>query len=253
MTSSAPAQLSMTSTTKDPGRPERGISLLDILGCPRCKGPVGKAADHLECSPCRLEFPLVDGTPIMLENVTDAAIEHQHPLKTRKEYASIFTDIIDSFTTDQIVVDIGSGNMAHDHPQMIAMDLQPGPHVDVVADMHALPFRADSVDFIMGFALLEHLRRPAVAVKEAWECLKPGGYIYAECNFVFPYHGVPDHYFNASISGLREWFAPFRELKAGVAPWQMPSFTIGAATGFAPATPRLSAQRVICFGSGCHS
>ena len=43
-------------------------TLLDILACPQCKGPVVAAADQqsLACMACRLVYPVRDGIPVML-------------------------------------------------------------------------------------------------------------------------------------------------------------------------------------------
>ncbi|MEZ4388369.1 MAG: Trm112 family protein [Candidatus Krumholzibacteriia bacterium] len=42
--------------------------LLDILACPRCKGPVTPDSGHtrLACQACRLQYRVDDGIPIML-------------------------------------------------------------------------------------------------------------------------------------------------------------------------------------------
>lgn len=42
--------------------------LLDILVCPKCKGPVSmnESKDGLVCPACRLEYEIRDGIPIML-------------------------------------------------------------------------------------------------------------------------------------------------------------------------------------------
>jgi Uncharacterized conserved protein len=42
--------------------------LLDILACPRCKGPVTLAADGdgIVCRACKLLYPIRDDIPIML-------------------------------------------------------------------------------------------------------------------------------------------------------------------------------------------
>jgi len=42
--------------------------LLDILACPRCKGPLQAAVkeDGLICETCRLLYEIKDGIPIML-------------------------------------------------------------------------------------------------------------------------------------------------------------------------------------------
>lgn len=42
--------------------------LLDILACPRCKGPVTPDSLHtrLVCDACRVQYRVDDGIPIML-------------------------------------------------------------------------------------------------------------------------------------------------------------------------------------------
>jgi hypothetical protein len=42
--------------------------LLDILACPRCKGPLRVVAEPegLACDSCRLLYPVVDDIPVML-------------------------------------------------------------------------------------------------------------------------------------------------------------------------------------------
>ncbi|BCO09799.1 UPF0434 protein [Desulfolithobacter dissulfuricans] len=50
--------------------------LLDILACPKCKGPVSltEKQDGLICSQCSLIYPIRDDIPIML-------IDEARPLK----------------------------------------------------------------------------------------------------------------------------------------------------------------------------
>ncbi|MBX3027491.1 Trm112 family protein [bacterium] len=42
--------------------------LLDILACPKCKGPVQltAAGDGLACGTCQLLYPIKDDIPVML-------------------------------------------------------------------------------------------------------------------------------------------------------------------------------------------
>jgi uncharacterized protein YbaR (Trm112 family) len=42
--------------------------LLDILACPKCKGPVtlAETEDSLTCAACRLRYEIRDDIPIML-------------------------------------------------------------------------------------------------------------------------------------------------------------------------------------------
>lgn len=50
--------------------------LLDILACPKCKGPVklSKNKDGLVCEKCRVVYPIKDDIPVML-------IDEAAPLK----------------------------------------------------------------------------------------------------------------------------------------------------------------------------
>ena len=50
--------------------------LLDILGCPQCKGPLTPELDNpdiprLICSACQLAFPFQDDIPVLLLSRTE--------------------------------------------------------------------------------------------------------------------------------------------------------------------------------------
>jgi SAM-dependent methyltransferase len=139
--------------------------------------------------------------------------------------------ILKSLTDDQVALDFGAGHQSLDDPCIVRMDVALHPYVDVVGDAHALPFKRGSLDFCLGGAVFEHLRQPFKAASELYAALKPGGYVYADWNFVFPYHGYPNHYFNASVHGVLQAFAPFRVLESGVAPFQRPSTALRAIVG----------------------
>jgi len=154
-------------------------------------------------------------------------IVHEQELITCGTYFPwIHRVVLQSLLDNQIVLELGSGNMAIDDPCLIRMDVHLTPHVDVVADAHFLPFKSGVFDFIFSLAVFEHLRQPFAAAGEIRRTLRDGGYTYNECNFVFAYHGYPHHYFNASVQGLEQVFSEFHLLRTGVAPYQMPSFAL---------------------------
>jgi hypothetical protein len=154
-------------------------------------------------------------------------IEHDAECVTQKEYYPWYHRLImQSLLDNHVVLYVGSGNMALDDPCVIRMDIKLTPHVDIVADAHALPFLPESVDYILSLAVFEHLRNPFQAAESMYKTLKDGGYVFHDCNFVFAYHGYPHHYFNASLQGMEQVFSKFRLLQRGVAPYQMPSFSI---------------------------
>jgi ubiquinone/menaquinone biosynthesis C-methylase UbiE/uncharacterized protein YbaR (Trm112 family) len=203
------------------------MSLFELLACPLCKADVALAAGRLQCSRCGRTYPIVNGVPVMLADPALAESPHESQLAVHAEYGPwVHRSVLQSLTDDQVCVDLGSGNMALDDPCIIRLDSRLSPYVDIVADLHALPFRADSLAFVFSLAVLEHVRQPFAAAAEMYRVLKPGGYVYGECSFVFAYHGYPHHYFNASLDGLRQVFAQFRHLRSGVAPYQAPSFAL---------------------------
>jgi SAM-dependent methyltransferase len=163
----------------------------------------------------------------MFQNGDFPNIQHDSDLHVRESYDPwVHRVILQSLMDDQIVLEVGSGNMALDDPCIIRMDVSLTPFVDLVADVHALPFLPESLDYIFSLAVIEHLQQPFLASEEMFNALKNGGYIYHECNFVFAYHGYPHHYFNASMQGMEKIFSNFMPLRKGIAPYQMPSFAI---------------------------
>jgi hypothetical protein len=163
----------------------------------------------------------------MFPDCSVPAIQHERDLIVQDSYYPwVHRAILQSLLDHQVVLEVGSGNMALDDPCIIRMDVTLTPYVDVVADVHALPFLPASIDYIFSLAVVEHLRQPFVAAQSMYDTLKDGGYIYHECNFVFGYHGFPHHYFNASRQGMQQIFSQYTELRAGVAPYQMPGFAL---------------------------
>lgn len=201
--------------------------LFDILACPTCRVKVVRQDDHLLCSTCNTRFPIIDNVPIMFPDGRLAEIEHQENLNVLNSYNPWVPRLmLQSLLDDQIVLEVGAGNMALDDPCIIRMDVMLSPYVDIVADAHALPFLPGSLDFIFSLAVFEHLRNPFQAAQSMYEVLKDGGYVYHECNFIFGYHAFPHHYFNATMQGMEQVFQAYIPLRQGVAPYQMPSFAV---------------------------
>ena len=205
------------------------MDLFDLLACPTCKSALRREPDSLMCEQCRRCYPIINGTPVLLPDGSVPATSYQDDLDVRTGYDPwIHRIVLQSLPQRSIVLDIGAGNMALDLANVIRMDVTLTPYVDVVGDAHALPFLPQTFDFIFSLAVIEHLRNPYLAAQEAYTALRSGGYVYGECNFVYPYHGYPYHFFNATQQGLEAAFRDFRKLRSGVAPYQMPSFALRA-------------------------
>jgi uncharacterized protein YbaR (Trm112 family)/SAM-dependent methyltransferase len=204
------------------------VNLFDLLACPACKRPVVRAgADALRCEACARLYPIRSGVPIMLADPEGALVEHEAHLGVRDGYTA-WKDrvIVQSLSDAQVVLDFGAGRQALDDPCIIRMDLTFNRWVDVVGDVQALPFLPGSIDFAFGGAVMEHVPNPWRAVDELWQVLKPGGYVYADWNFIIAYHGYPHHYYNATRHGVTEAFKRFSILEVGEAPFHLGSMAM---------------------------
>jgi uncharacterized protein YbaR (Trm112 family) len=203
------------------------MDLFDLLACPDCRADLERATGGLRCVGCARVFPVIGRVPILLPKGRTAPAANENELHVRTGYDPwIHRVVLESLPPGGVALEIGAGNMTLTVPNVIRLDVGLTPYVDVVGDSHALPFRKGCLDFVFSLAVVEHLERPHDAATEMHRVLKGGGWVYGECSFVFPYHGYPHHYFNATHQGLAGIFRAFAPLRSGVAPYQMPSFAV---------------------------
>jgi SAM-dependent methyltransferase len=99
---------------------------------------------------------------------------------------------------------------------VVCVDIEAGPGVDLVADAHNMSSVAnDSVDCVLTVSTLEHVRYPAKVVAEIHRILKPGGTIFVEVPFIFPYHADPDDFYRFSHRGIQILCEAFERLDSG--------------------------------------
>lgn len=178
----------------------------------------------MRCENCAFDHPVHDDVPFLLpKHERDLEIEHERELEVRSAYPESIAQMLDAWGTDQILLDIGSGERESDDPRVVLTDLRFTPRVDVVGDAQYLPFADESVDMVLAGAVFEHLSDPHTAAREIWRVLKPGGQVIADCSFVFPFHGFPASYFHASAEGMKLLFSAFSTITVEVPPWLMPS------------------------------
>jgi SAM-dependent methyltransferase len=112
------------------------------------------------------------------------------------------------------VLDAGAGGRRL-LPDVVTLDATPGPEVDVVGDVHHLPFDDASFDGVICSAVLEHVRDPWQVVRELYRVLKPGGLVQIGVPFLYPYHRDPVDYWRFTLEGLKLLCAHFEEIESG--------------------------------------
>lgn len=104
-------------------------------------------------------------------------------------------------------VDLGAGTAKYKDmiltaaTSYTAFDGRPGPHIDVVGDMLALPFPDASFDTAICTQVMEHVREPWTMVQEIARILRPGGTCVLTTPFLMPYHADPYDFFRYTIEG----------------------------------------------------
>lgn len=78
----------------------------------------------------------------------------------------------------------------------VNLDMEPGPGIDVVANIETerLPFDDDTFDELMALHVIEHIRNPLVAMQELWRVAKPDATFLLAC----PYGSTDDAWEDAT-------------------------------------------------------
>lgn len=146
-----------------------------------------------------------------------------------------------------VVYDIGSksakggywpGSLPPDS-KIVAIDIAPGPNVDIVADAQNLsPLPSDSADCVLLVSLLQHIPHPHLVAAEVHRVLRTGGIVYASAPFIWHYHRDPDDFWRFSHRGLEALFERFERVDSG--------FNRGPASVFADLFARWWALVLCC-------
>ncbi|HEY6758453.1 MAG TPA: class I SAM-dependent methyltransferase [Baekduia sp.] len=177
--------------------------------CPACRAPLD---DHAACAACAVAYGVLDGVPVLIPDADLAAIDLRRTGGALPTYDCAHMGIAcvdEALARGDRILELGAGLDVHESPNVVKTDayMYPGARLDLVADAHALPFADASFDFVFSLAVFEHLHSPWIAAREMARVLRPGGQAYTLCAFLQPLHGYPDHYFNATESGLARLFS----------------------------------------------
>lgn len=135
---------------------------------------------------------------------------------TEKINRKCMREFLFNYRSQGRVLDIGAGFSPYDYiyrdnfPNRTVLDIAESDKVDVVGDVHKLPFQENEFDEVLCFEVFEHLKNPFQAAKEIQRVLKPGGRLILTTRFIMPIHDAPDDYFRFTKYGIREIFKDMR-------------------------------------------
>ncbi|MEO1083898.1 MAG: methyltransferase domain-containing protein, partial [Acidobacteriota bacterium] len=95
--------------------------------------------------------------------------------------------------------------------EYLGCDMQEGPGVDRVEDLHDLTFADGEVGTFVLADTLEHVRDPQRAMAEVRRTLKPGGVVLFTSVFAFPIHDYPNDFWRFTPEVFRALAEPFRQ------------------------------------------
>lgn len=224
--------------------------LADILACPGCKSPVQVDPDRVLCSngDCAATFPIVDGRAVMIwEPRSLFDIDHVStagdPLRragikawmdghlpnldgnfTRDGNYDRFCSMLLEKTESPRVLSVEISRRCDGLEQLrdrrglrlTTINLTLGPHVDLVADSHDLPFRDGTLDGAVAHAVVDHVIDVQRSMSEIHRVLKPGGLIYVEAPFMQPVHLGRHDFLRFTLLGVRRLMRDYELIDQGI-------------------------------------
>jgi SAM-dependent methyltransferase len=91
----------------------------------------------------------------------------------------------------------------------IGCDIQEGPNVDQIEDIHHLSFADGSVGTVVCVEVLEHVFDPIRAVQEIHRVLRPGGAAILTSVMFMPIHAHPWDFWRFTPEGFAKLLEPF--------------------------------------------
>ena len=202
---------------------------MDSLCCPSCRAQLEREDRQLTCAACERSYPISGGTVHFRDSdpteISDSIDRVKFALKRFPRLYYRLIDLVSPVLVRRdhhrlvengsgLVVNLGSGN-SRISDRVLNLDMTNYERVDVVTDIHRLPFPDGSVDGVFDIAVLEHVEDPVAIVQEIHRVLKPGGWVFSVIPFMQPFHASPHDYQRYTGPGIDYLHRDFKRLDSG--------------------------------------
>jgi SAM-dependent methyltransferase len=152
-----------------------------------------------------LRIPVQTTAPQDLRNcvLERPVVTHSGP-RAARDSAEMFSAVAGSLHPGDRLLDLGCGQRdqapvaGHYGLRYAGVDYS-SPKADLLADAHSLPFSDASFDFVLSYAVFEHLHNPYLAATEVARILTPQGLFFGTVAQGEPFH---ESYFHHTALGL---------------------------------------------------
>jgi len=120
-----------------------------------------------------------------------------------------------------------------DASEWIGTDIEKGPDVDIVADVHRLSdfLNGKIFDIIISCSTFEHFKYPHLAAYEISKCLRNGGLVFIQTHHCFPLHAYPFDYFRFSTEALSACFGTRNGISVVHSCYEFPANIVSSENG----------------------
>lgn len=141
-------------------------------------------------------------------------------IRSQRDRDRVFTEFLASTSGECLQIAVKDEMRQKFGPNWTSVDkYDHSAVIDRHDDVEALDFPDETFNAVVCWSVLEHVPHPHRAIAELHRVLKPGGQIWVQLPFLFPYHADPNDYWRVTPNGLRIWMEDFQEIECGCDYW----------------------------------
>ena len=209
----------------------------NILCCPSCCGQLSTGPEFYVCEKCSARYANNKGAIFFLAEAPASSQNEDLPLVIKIKYylrnfpwvyevcgyllGAISVNVtakkfVKGLARGLNIINLGAGTKIL-RDDVVNVDFQLLPGVDIVADAGRLPFRDESVDAVVCDYILEHAENTQAIIKEMVRVLKGGGLVYLKVPFMMAFHSAPDDFYRWTKPGVAKLAKDFEPIEIKIA------------------------------------